>query len=94
MLRNKTSIAAIAFLILLTAGLCIGYIYGGYYVKEDGSMIKGIRAAGQLREVKNEWKGKITEETIARVIKEGKWIRENPSYQGDDGWMNGWSERR
>lgn len=71
-----------------TAGLCIGYIYGGYYVKEDGSKIRGIRAAGQLREVKNEWKGKITEETIVRVIKEDKRIRENPSYQGDDGWMN------
>ena len=70
MLCSKTSIAAIGFLILLMAGLCIGYIWGGYYVQEDGSKIRGIKAAVKMQEAKEPWKGMVTEEVVARVIKE------------------------
>lgn len=88
MLRNKTSIAAIAFLILLAAGLCIGYIYGGYYVQEDGSKIHGIRAAVKMQDAKEPWKGVVTEEVIAQVIEENNKVWANPSYMGENGWLS------
>lgn len=87
MLRSKTSIAAIGFLILLTLGLCIGYIQGGYYVKEDGNKIYGIRAAARMREAREPWKGMITEEVIAKVIEENKRICTDPAFRGKDGWL-------
>lgn len=88
MLRSKTSIAAIGFLILLAAGLCIGYIYGGDYVLEDGSEIHGIRAAVKMQEAKEPWKGMVTEEVIARVIEENNKVFANPSYMGENGWLS------
>lgn len=88
MLRSKTSIAAIGFLVLLMVGLCIGYIYGGYYVQEDGSKIRGIKAAVKMQEAKEPWKGMVTEEVIARVIEENKEIHTNPAYVGEDGWLS------
>lgn len=88
MLCSKTSIAAIGFLILLMAGLCIGYIWGGYYVQEDGSKIRGIKAAVKMQEAKEPWKGMVTEEVVARVIKENNKLCTNPSYIGKDGWLS------
>ena len=80
MLCAKTSIAAIGFLILLAVGLCIGYIYGGYYVQEDGSKIRGIKAAVKMQEAKEPWEGMVTEEVVARVIEENNKLHANPSY--------------
>ena len=87
MLRSKTSMAAIGFLILLTVGLCIGYILGGYYAQEDGSKIFGIKAAARMREAREPWKGMITEEVIAKVIEENKRLCTDPAYRGKDGWL-------
>lgn len=88
MLRSKTSIAAIGFLIFLAVGLCIGYIYGGEYVLEDGSEIHGIKAAVKMQEAKEPWKGVVTEEVIARVIEENNKVFANPSYMGENGWLS------
>lgn len=88
MLCAKTSIAAIGFLILLAVGLYIGYIYGGYYVQEDGSKIRGIKAAVKMQEAKEPWEGMVTEEVVARVIEENNKLHANPSYIGTDGWLS------
>lgn len=88
MLRSKTSIAALGFLALLMAGLCFGYLYGGYYVQEDGSKIRGIEAAAKLRQARAPWTGFVTEETVARVIEENQEIYANPANIGEDGWLS------
>lgn len=87
MLRSKTSVAAIGFLILLTVGLGIGYIGGGYYVQEDGTKIYGISAASKMRKAREPWKGMVTEEVVARVIEENKRICTDPACRGEDGWL-------
>lgn len=88
MLRSKTSVAAIGLLVLLTLGLCIGYIHSARYILEDGEKIQGIKAIAKLREVTKEWSGPVTEEVVAEVISLNNELYQNPEYIASDGWMN------
>lgn len=87
MLRNKTSMVALGFLVLLMLGLCIGYISSSQYVLEDGSKIKGIGAVSRMREAKSQWNGPLTEEVVAAVIQENNAIYADSAFMGDDGWL-------
>lgn len=89
MICGKTSVSAIGLLVLLTVGLCIGYIHSAYYVREDGKKINGIPAIAKLREVKEEWSGPVTEEVVAKVITLNNELYQNPEYMTQDGWMTG-----
>ncbi len=74
--RNK------AALILLAAVLIIGSILtirDVKYVTEDGDTISGIAAAHELKRVKNEWSGDITEDVLRRVIEKHRAI--NASFE-------------
>lgn len=88
MICGKTSVSAIGLLVLLTVGLCIGYIHSAYYVREDGKKINGIPAIAKLREVKEEWSGPVTEEVVAKVITLNNELYQNPEYMTQDGWLD------
>ncbi len=87
MLRNRTSMVAMGLLVLLMLGLDMGYISGCKYVLENGNHVKGISAVIRTREEKSKWNGTLTEETIAKVIRENNTLYGNPAYIGNDGWL-------
>ncbi len=66
------------------------------FVNEQGEGETGIEAMRNLRSVRKEWAGELTEERLAEVIAENARINDLPGYWGDDGWATdigyGWKQ--
>lgn len=79
--RNK---AALLLLMAVLIVLSFWTIRDVKYVTEDGNTISGIAAAHKLKEVKNEWSGDITEDTLRRVIEEYRAVNASPEAKSND----------
>ena len=72
----------IALIILLVAIVVISYFAIGSieYVDSSGNSHTGITAYNRLKEVKNEWKGNITESVLQEVLEENNKIKSSEEY--------------
>ena len=64
-------------LLVLTAALLVGSfltLRDVTYTTEGGEVLRGISAAKELKSVKNEWKGELTEDVLWQVIEENQKI--------------------
>lgn len=64
-------------LVILLAALLVGSfltLRDVTYTTEDGEVLRGITAAKELKSVKNEWKGELTEDVLRQVIEENQKI--------------------
>ena len=70
-------------LLVLTAALLVGSfltLRDVTYTTEGGEVLRGISAAKELKSVKNEWKGELTEDVLWQVIEENqKILAETPN---------------
>ncbi len=76
-----------AALILLAASLCVVSCFAIRYVDyvdESGKKTVGIAAARALREKKNEWAGRLTEDVLRKVLEENARINDSAEYLSDD----------
>lgn len=66
----------IALIILLVVIVVISYfaIESIEYVDSSGNSHTGITAYNRLKEVKNEWKGNITESVLQKVLEENEML--------------------
>ena len=87
----------IALLLLaLLLGVTCFFATDKGYINEHGERETGIGAMRKLRNMKKEWEGELTEETLAKVIAENARINSLPGYWGEDGWSTdigyGWKQ--
>ncbi len=69
--KGVNRIVLILLAAVTLAGSCLAIRDVRYY-KEDGSLLTGIKAARQLKEEQNKWKGYITEDVLRQVVEENK----------------------
>lgn len=75
---------ALLLLLILLVNSCYLAISGVTYINEDGTTERGFGAVRKLKEVKEEWKGELTEEIIAKVIEENSKIVGTKEYSSTD----------
>ena len=82
---SKTA-SKIGLFILTVALVLVSYFAVAYvnYVDEDGNSRIGIMAARNLREMKNQWAGYITEDVLREVIVQNDMINASEEYQSKD----------
>lgn len=71
-------------LTVLLAVTCYFAVSAVGYVDENGNEERGIEAVRKRREAKKEWRGNLTEERIAEVIRENRRINESPEGQSQE----------
>ena len=75
---------AIILLLLIVVGVSIFTIKSLDFVRPDGTTIYGIKASQQLRNEKDKWRGYITSDVLAEVIRRDDEIEASPEAQSKD----------
>lgn len=75
---------AIILLLLIVVGVSIFTIKSLDFVRPDGTTIYGIKASQQLRNEKDKWRGYITSDVLAEVIRRDAEIEASPEAQSKD----------
>lgn len=76
--------AAFLLLLLLLAVISMLAINRVSYVDESGNSSSGLLGAKQLREVKKQWAGYVTEERLAEALKENAAVNTSPQARSED----------
>ena len=79
--KNKMAVVVLAVVLIVTSILTINRVE---YKDENGNGSVGILAAKNLRKVKNEWRGYLTEDVFRKVIEENKKINNSEEALSDD----------
>ncbi|HJA66630.1 ABC transporter permease [Lachnoclostridium sp. An169] len=80
----------IALLILAITLAVVSYfaVISVSYTDENGSSFSGPAAAVRLREEKNKWAGRVTEDVLKKVLQENSRINQSPEYLSTDVTQN------
>ena len=79
---------ALLVLIIALCIVCYRAISGVEFVDENGKTETGINAVQELKTAKKEWAGILTEDKIAKVIRENERINQTKEYQSENDQMN------
>ena len=81
---KTSSKAALGTLLILLIVFSFLSVNNMTYVDENGETEKGRTAAVNLRQEKERWEGPLTEETVARVIRENSRINQSREARSED----------
>lgn len=79
---------ALVFIFAVLAVVLYFIVGENEYVNQNGDAETGFAAIGKIRELKKEWSGDLTEDTIRKVIEENARISQTPEVQSDDFQQN------
>lgn len=79
--KNRIAVIVLFVILIITSILTINRVE---YVDENGDHSVGISAARNLREVKNEWSGYLTEDMLYKVLEENRAINNSEEALSDD----------
>lgn len=86
--RLSTKVTLAVFCVYLIWMLGAFYIRSEVWVNPQGEEERGIHAIHNLKEVKKEWEGPVTEEKIARVLEANARIASDPEYALEEGGLS------
>ena len=78
---NKAALLILAAVFVIACVLTIRYVD---YTDQDGNTVTGISAARNLREMKNQWAGDVTEEVIREAVRENAAINASDEALSED----------
>ena len=94
--RLSTKVTLGVFCVYLIWMLGAFYIRSEVWVNPRGEAERGIHAIHNLKEMKKEWEGPVTEEKIARVLEANARITSDPEYALEGGGLSntGYAKRQ
>ena len=76
-------------IIFAVVAVALYFIIGeNEYVNQNGDTERGFAAISEIRKLKKEWTGELTEDVIRKVIEENKRISQTPEAQSNDFQQN------
>lgn len=79
--KNRMAVVLLLIILVIVSMLTMNRVG---YVDENGNHTSGIQAAKSLSAEKNKWKGYITEDVFAAVVKENAAINNSPEALSED----------